>query len=205
MAVLNTAKESILFRGVLSFLLVMVLLQANFAQNDLPSNAKKGSCYAKCLVWPIEDSLEVAKDTLFLYTGSDIDLPCIRFEKNEDIVRIVRLKPYEEFEFIPFNFYRLTDTTLVKDFARIVRYEMKYIYSDWQTSEWREVLCDTKVTAEIVRKIQNVLIQEGFLNYDSLSGQFSSSTRRALVEYQKRYGLPIGSLDLETLKRMGLK
>ncbi len=200
---IHKSRESILYKRVLSFLFVTMLFSYTHAQNDLPINAKKGSCYAKCLVERITDSFETVKDTLLIYTGTDFNIPFLKQYENNDIVRIERIEPYEEFEYIPNVIFKVTDTTLIKDFIKIIRYKMEYV-KDSPSNQWVEVLCDAKITTSLIQKIQTVLIQEGFLKSYSNDFIFNNQTKKAMIEYQRKYHLPLGSLCLEMLDKMGI-
>jgi len=70
-------------------------------------------------------------------------------------------------------------------------------------TEWREVLCGEKVTGYTVRQIQQALISAGYEPgpTDNIMGV---RTKAALTKFQKDKGLPVGNLDLETLKALGV-
>jgi outer membrane protein OmpA-like peptidoglycan-associated protein/flagellar biosynthesis/type III secretory pathway protein FliH len=70
-------------------------------------------------------------------------------------------------------------------------------------TEWRPVVCDTDVTADLVRRVQNALISRGY-NPGVADNQFGSATKKALVKFQKDNNLPVGNLDFETLKALGV-
>jgi hypothetical protein len=70
-------------------------------------------------------------------------------------------------------------------------------------TEWREVLCGEKVTGYTVRQIQTALTKAGYDPgpSDNIMGV---RTKAALSKYQKDKGLPVGNLDFETLKALGV-
>ncbi len=70
-------------------------------------------------------------------------------------------------------------------------------------SEWREVLCGSQMTTATVRAVQDALRNRGYDpgQTDNIMGQ---QTKAALVKFQKDNGLPIGNLDFETLRALGL-
>ena len=70
-------------------------------------------------------------------------------------------------------------------------------------SEWREVLCGDKVTGATVRSIQRALKDRGYEPgpEDDIMG---ARTKAALTKYQADKGLPVGNLNCETLKSLGL-
>jgi peptidoglycan hydrolase-like protein with peptidoglycan-binding domain len=71
-------------------------------------------------------------------------------------------------------------------------------------TEWREVLCDTKVTGYTIRQIQAALRSRGYEPgpEDNIMG---TRTKAALVQFQKDKGLPTGNLNIETLKALGVQ
>jgi len=70
-------------------------------------------------------------------------------------------------------------------------------------TEWREVVCNYKVTAELNRQIQIALRDRGY-NPGPIDNIIGTQTKAALVKFQKDNGLPIGSLDVETMKALGV-
>jgi regulator of extracellular matrix RemA (YlzA/DUF370 family) len=70
---------------------------------------------------------------------------------------------------------------------------------------WREVLCSGDVTPALVQQIQSALVARGFnvgaTGSDNLLGP---NTKAALIKFQNENGLPVGSLDFETLKALGI-
>lgn len=72
------------------------------------------------------------------------------------------------------------------------------------SSEWREVLCKSNVTPALVTDVQRRLSEQGHYR-GRISGQLTSETQAAIKKYQASVGLPQTGIDLETLKKMGLK
>ena len=70
-------------------------------------------------------------------------------------------------------------------------------------SEWREVLCQNKINAVKIREIQAALKSRGY-DPGPVDNIMGKQTKSALVKYQKDNGLPIGQLDFETLKSLGV-
>jgi hypothetical protein len=72
--------------------------------------------------------------------------------------------------------------------------------------EWREVVCDTDVTPRLIALVQRALLDRGYnvgpAGVDNILG---TDTKEALKKFQKDKGLPIGNLDFETLKALGIK
>jgi hypothetical protein len=70
-------------------------------------------------------------------------------------------------------------------------------------SEWREVLCQNKINAVKVQEIQAALKAKGY-NPGPIDNVMGKMTKVALVQFQKDNGLPIGQLDFDTLKALGV-
>lgn len=73
-------------------------------------------------------------------------------------------------------------------------------------SEWREVLCPAEITQYTISQIQSALEERGYdvgpAGIDNILGK---DTRAALTQFQKDNQLPVGNLDYETLKALGIQ
>ena len=65
---------------------------------------------------------------------------------------------------------------------------------------WTGILCASKTSNQTVRNIQKALKDMGY-NIGSIMG---GQTQTALKQFQQDNGLPIGNLNLETLKTLGI-
>jgi hypothetical protein len=73
-------------------------------------------------------------------------------------------------------------------------------------TEWKEVVCESDITSDLVRRVQNALISRGYdIGSSGADNRLGASSKAALVKFQKDNGLPIGSLDFETLRALGIK
>lgn len=70
--------------------------------------------------------------------------------------------------------------------------------------EWRQVLCETNMTKEIMTEIQRALKKAGF-NPGPIDGKIGSATLRAVDEFQRKNNLERGGLTLDTLKALGVQ
>ena len=70
--------------------------------------------------------------------------------------------------------------------------------------EWRQVLCETNITKDIVSSVQQALIDAGF-NPGAADGVIGGATLRAVDDYQRTKGLPRGGLTIRTLESLGVK
>lgn len=68
--------------------------------------------------------------------------------------------------------------------------------------EWREVLCETNATPELIRDIQSALSAAGYVA--PADGEFGPTTLNAMESYQRANGLPIGYLTMSTVKSLGV-
>ena len=71
-------------------------------------------------------------------------------------------------------------------------------------TEWREVLCPNEVTSYTIRQVQEALKDRGY-QPGPLDNILGAQTKAALTKFQKDNGLPIGNLDLETLRKLGIQ
>ncbi|MCD8533918.1 MAG: peptidoglycan-binding protein [Verrucomicrobia bacterium] len=71
------------------------------------------------------------------------------------------------------------------------------------TQEWRQILCETNVTPEVVARIQQALASKG-LNPGAINGQLSPETLAAVREFQIKSNLATGGVTYETLQRLGI-
>ena len=74
------------------------------------------------------------------------------------------------------------------------------------TEEWREVVCKADVTPRLIAQVQRALIAKGYnVGTAGADNVFGRATKDALMKFQKSEGLPVGNLDFETLKALGIK
>jgi len=71
-------------------------------------------------------------------------------------------------------------------------------------SEWKEILCADKLTASKIVAIQKALKANGY-DPGPLDDVFGAQTKAALVKYQQDKNLPVGNLNMETLKSLGVE
>jgi len=68
---------------------------------------------------------------------------------------------------------------------------------------WREILCGDDLTSAKILSIQKALKAKGY-NPGPIDNIFGAQTKAALIKYQKEQGLPVGNLNLETLRALGV-
>lgn len=69
---------------------------------------------------------------------------------------------------------------------------------------WTEILCAEKTTNDVVRRLQGALNAAGY-QVGTPDGVMGVRTQAALKQYQTDKGLPIGNMNLETLKSLGIE
>ncbi|MBS9783306.1 MAG: peptidoglycan-binding protein [Pasteurella sp.] len=69
--------------------------------------------------------------------------------------------------------------------------------------EWREILCETNTTPDLIRRLQAKLNQQGYRS-GPVDGVLGRETLSAVVKYQKAHNLATGQLTLATLESLGL-
>jgi peptidoglycan hydrolase-like protein with peptidoglycan-binding domain len=70
--------------------------------------------------------------------------------------------------------------------------------------EWRQIVCETNATKEIITEVQNALRTAGH-NPGPINGKLGAKTLQAIRLYQKDKGLPTGGLTVQTLESLGVK
>lgn len=69
--------------------------------------------------------------------------------------------------------------------------------------EWRRVLCETNMTRDTNKKIQQVLKDAGYYN-GPIDGSIGRGTFLSVEKYQKDNDLPTGGLTIQMLEKMGI-
>jgi hypothetical protein len=71
-------------------------------------------------------------------------------------------------------------------------------------TEWRQVLCETNATPEVIADLQRALRDAGDY-HGPIDGRLGASTAAAVKAYQQANGLAQGGVTLETLQRLGVR
>ncbi|PHS27696.1 MAG: peptidoglycan-binding protein [Robiginitomaculum sp.] len=69
--------------------------------------------------------------------------------------------------------------------------------------EWREVICDTNSTPELISEVQTALSSRGY-STGRVDGVFGMSTLRAMEKFQHDNGLIVGQLTMETMDALSV-
>ena len=70
-------------------------------------------------------------------------------------------------------------------------------------TEWCEIVCGSDVTTQMVRDVQTALRSRGY-DPGPADNVMGSKTKAALVKFQRENNLPVGQLDFETLRALGV-
>ncbi len=70
--------------------------------------------------------------------------------------------------------------------------------------EWKEVVCEQDLTNNKIAQIQQALKREGY-DPGPVDNEMGGKTKDALVKFQMDKGLPVGNLNMETLKSLGIQ
>ncbi|MCB0596796.1 MAG: peptidoglycan-binding protein [Lewinellaceae bacterium] len=68
---------------------------------------------------------------------------------------------------------------------------------------WMEIPCVDGIDKNLMIRVQSALKKLGYYSGKE-NGEFSVQTKLAVTDFQRRKGLPIGNLDLETLRLLGV-
>lgn len=172
---------------VLLFIILSTFSIATTAQvaGEKPMNAQPGKCYELCYIPSIWKTFELEVP---VYTGSEDDKVIEReaqffTAENGEELRIVVVRDRSK-----------------ADFYTMKKFTKRVILEEGDFEAWREVLCSENLTSSIILQIQEALIVEDFLPEGYVASEdFEPEFRNALIGFQKKYNLPTGHFDFETL------
>lgn len=126
--------------------------------------------------------------------------------------RVMKSEAYTKSIEIPMEYKVVAKQIKVKD----VSYAEQIIPATYKTVQervlvrkggyqgWREILCNSDLTSQKIMSIQRALLAAGY-NPGPIDNIFGAKTKEALVAYQRAKGLPVGNLNIETLKSLGVQ
>ena len=188
------------------------------SQSGMPS--KPGACYAKSLMPDITEKKLIA--SVPVYTGTnptpEFEIKEVEYTVSHAGTKWIKKKadgncaspnpedclvwclieiPEEKVS------YKIVVDTTLTDQWKMENVNEKTLVESGGYTEWTEVVCDSKVSNELINNVQKILADQGFLKANQ-SGSFDSETKKALTEFQRQYELPLGTLNLQTLDYMDI-
>ena len=176
-----------------------------------------GKCYAKCLI-PDQSIEELVRYPKYTDTDTFGNSNLHKIQISEKSSQWVKKKAENCrssnpddcliwcLEEIPARFapgFGVKDTSLTK----------KYIWQEINVNslttkggytEWREVVCESDLTDDLLGSIENALNLHGYDPGSDLS--FSSlKFKSALTQFQKDNSIPVGQLTIETINLLGVR
>lgn len=195
------------------FIVISILLFSNteLKSQDFPFTTEPGKCYAMCM---IPAQYEEVEETFAVFIGDSkihVELDSVYFDVDANSGKLIYLGNIKDLSiFQRDNIDKLekivfvVNTDNVRSFAKETIAYLK-LTREAGFTEWREVLCQSQINKRIIKRIQEGLIDAGYLDYSEPVTALTEKTKNALVKYQSDLGLPVGQLDVETLKSLDIK
>jgi len=196
---------------ILCSLLFGINENLNGQSNDFSFNPEPGKCYAKCAIL---DKYRTVKETFVVLiedSNENAQLDSIYFrieEKSGDTIYLGYKKELNNTQLN--NIDHLEKIIIVENESEIDNYIEKTI--TYQVLEkkggftnWVEVLCADRINKRILKRLQESLILNGYLDYSEPIKELTNKLKKALKRYQVDNGLPVGQLDIETLELLNVK
>jgi len=180
---------------------------------------KAGACYAKCMM---PDTYNVTAEQIFLFTG-DPDFTDVEIETKEIVVKeggtewvkkkadknCLSANPDDclvwclvEVDRVVESYVVVVDTSATDEYETFIR-EDKVLLERGGFSEWQEVVCQEKMTNDLIADVQNYLYKHKFYFGDA-DGLMDKGVQEAMSNFQLENQLAIGQVTLETLDVMGI-
>jgi hypothetical protein len=196
----------------------------------LLKDAQPGEKFAQCF---IQTQLETVKSAPYLiYTGEDVEqigVKKIELEIAEPYGNWVVNRPTEacsnasekddldciiwEYRLVPARkkiLYVVSDTVGIKDF-RTQTFDLQRVVKKGSRTRAYQFNCfnynpDTRLFfSRNSQKIQDALKENGYKLIGAKENVIDKITKSAIVDFQKKNNLPVGKLDYETLKALGVQ
>jgi hypothetical protein len=209
--------------SIIPIFLFLITTSICIAQpGDAPKDSKPGSCYAKCL---INDYGILESQTSFpIFIGDDatrVLLDTIEIKSKESTVKWIKKKAHRNcIEINPEDclvfcmveipnkvdtIIVVVDTSATDDYAWETFDTSKSIVKGNHT-EWREIVCGQEIEDGFFNVLAAALDKNGYYveNWEE-NNVFTTELKVKLLEFQRANRLPIGALDMETLKFLQLR
>ncbi len=189
------------------------------------SYSVESDCKARCLIPDLYEY--VYGDTIYKYTGTELDADYVRFEKDVLIEygqdaqsKWVRKKSNKNchssdpkdyyvwcLEETPQTYDIIADLYIVTDTFHTdqwitIRPFKKTLVKQGGYTEIRSIVCHSDVTPILITQIGQALYNKGYLTepYQTHNTEMKS----ALSKFQKYEGLPVGHFDCETMEALSI-
>lgn len=196
----------------------------NFSDDDIAQLIEKADKkYAQCIFTDLYkyDTLKI-----FEFTGKDIEATNVKkevitisqattkWEKGKPDPNCTASPPdtacmvmmLVDVPAVKKTYYVVTDTLKNKAF-KTTEVPFKTLFSVGGRSGWVEVLCEKNINGAIISKVNQQLIDLGYLSENLIvdKQKVGQETKDAIRKYQEYYGIPIGgTLNIPTLEHLGL-
>lgn len=125
--------------------------------------------------------------------------------------RVMATPPSAERKVIPARYKTVTIKELVTvESFNAVKTEPRYTTIEKselvgsESVQWRQILCETNTTPQVVMNIQKALVREGYNLGTQPNGNYGPATKAAIRKYQLDNSLPTGGLTIVSVKKLGV-
>ncbi len=200
-------------KTITTLLLALAIFSTGWAQYEInEGNFLPGKCYAKSMIPAVYEKVETSFP---IYLGEDD--PNLKLKKLTIMVR----PPRQEYTQIQPGELTLIDVPAIHKTITIVKDTSQTNDYYWETFEeylgpfeegkliWTEVICDNKRKGNFIQRLQERLAEAGFYPMPpeplGVSGRFDTDTKKALRSFQEARQLPVGTLNIATLKALEIR
>lgn len=173
-----------------------------------------GKCYAKCLM---ADHYEEVTDTLGIYTLDEI-IPSeiltekevkpssIEWTKKQVLENCESSNPDDCYVWclveVPAEYESPSIHVDSTQRQQLVIIDIRKLIKQGGYTEWKQVLCEKDINTNLIDEVCDSLQNRGFeINGAKTKGP---KYKTALINFQKANNLPVGQLDIETLKALDI-
>lgn len=183
-------------------LLTLCLFSADLmaqVPDDGPPNPEPGKCYGKSQPL-ITENYKAQEDKIAIYDGPSSDkIETHKFtlitEEPKEVNGTMTEAKTEDFKMV-INPHEVEDQSLIeyKTIKHFVKEEAIH-------AQWVEVLCEAQATEKVIIAVKEKLKAAGFFEGD-IDGIQNLRFKNRLKSYQEANNLPIGNLNIETVKHL---
>ncbi len=203
----------------------MLLIISSCSQKNYPVKSdmpvESGKCFAKCIM---QDQYETTYTSLPVYQGKydetkdyldkvvkvitpettkwekrKADRNCLSSDPDECLVWCLIKVPGKSKEYVI-----VTDTTATKNYE-LISHPIKKLVKAGGYTDWNQVVCDSDITPEFYKRVQDSLSEKGYdVGIEGSNGKIGPESKEAMMKFQRENVLPIGQLDIETLEALGI-